>query len=78
MSLGERAAELARRDLPLAVEILREDFTEPSAVGPMRVAQFVANNPDEEIQADVAGFIRRLLVALERSESPDVLPRLYP
>jgi hypothetical protein len=70
---GSGVEDVAERLRPLltdenatrAVEILREDFIEPSALGPMRVAQFIANNPDDEIQADVAGFTRRLLVALE-------------
>jgi hypothetical protein len=44
-----------------ALQILRRDFSEPNGVGPRRVALFMYGTPNEELQADVAGFIRDLL-----------------
>lgn len=68
-NFGSGPAEVASRLAPLldsspasdAAAILRRDFTEPGALGPMRVASFLYGEPDEETQADVAGFIGRLL-----------------
>ena len=36
-----------------------------AAVGPMRVAAFVSGGKDEQLQADVVGFIGQLLVTLQ-------------
>jgi hypothetical protein len=47
-----------------AVAILKRDFSDPEAVGPMRVAAFVTAGRDEELQADVVGFIGQLLAKL--------------
>jgi hypothetical protein len=44
-----------------ALEILFRDFVDPDSLGPSRVAQFQYNEPNPEIQADVAGYIRELL-----------------
>jgi len=44
-----------------AMEHLRADFLNPNAVGPRRVAEFLFGRPDTDTQADVVGFIRRLL-----------------
>ncbi len=44
-----------------ALEILNRDFGSPAAVGPIRVARFIFGRPNEATQADVAGFINRLL-----------------
>ena len=44
-----------------AVRILNEDFREHDGVGPRRVAEFIKGMPDDEIQADVVGFVRQLL-----------------
>jgi len=44
-----------------AIDVLRRDFTDPESVGPMRVAEFLRGVPDDEIQADVAGFVTALL-----------------
>lgn len=44
-----------------ALKVLRRDFVEPGATGPMGVARFVLGRPDVAIQADVAGYVRRLL-----------------
>jgi hypothetical protein len=49
--------EEARR----ALDILRRDFADPESVGPMRVAEFIAGRSDEQIQADVVGFVMTLL-----------------
>jgi len=44
-----------------ALEILRRDFLDPDQVGPTRVAQFLYAGPNEDLQADVVGFVRDLL-----------------
>ena len=44
-----------------AVRFLREDFGDHDSLGPRRVAEFILNRPDDEIQADVVGFVRELL-----------------
>jgi hypothetical protein len=44
-----------------ALEILRRDFSEPDAVGPMRVAAFVTGGKDDVLKADVVGFVAQLL-----------------
>ena len=51
-----------------ALKIIRNNFTEHDATGPMRVAQFLAYRPDDEIQADVVGYARELLQAMDRLE----------
>ncbi len=48
-----------------ALEILRRDFLDAHGPGPRRVAEFLGRGPNEALQADVAGFIRRLLAALD-------------
>lgn len=44
-----------------AISILREDFLDEKALGPVRVALFVTGAEDLEIQADVVGFVSELL-----------------
>jgi len=44
-----------------AIEILRQDFLNIKGTGPIAVAEFLSKGPDEEIQADVVGFIYKLL-----------------
>jgi len=44
-----------------ALQILHRDFSEPNAVGPRRVAAFLYRTPNDDLQADVAGFVRELL-----------------
>jgi hypothetical protein len=44
-----------------ALQILRRDFSDPDGVGPRRVAEFLYRSPNDEMQADVAGFVRELL-----------------
>ena len=48
-------------DAQRAVEVLRADFLDHDSVGPRRVAEFLHGRPDDEVQADVAGFVRALL-----------------
>ena len=47
-----------------AIGILEEDFSKPDSIGPARVARFLSERPDENLQADVAGLVRRLLAAV--------------
>lgn len=49
-----------------AIEILERDFSDPEALGPMRVAQFLSGRADMDLQADVVGFIGQLLKGLRQ------------
>jgi len=44
-----------------AIEIMTRDFVDPDSLGPSRVTQFQYNEPNPDLQADVAGYIRELL-----------------
>ena len=44
-----------------ALAVLRRDFAELDAVGPMRVAAFVTGGRDDELQAEVVNFVAQLL-----------------
>ncbi len=44
-----------------AIEVLRTDFLDHDGVGPRRVAEFLRDGPDDEIQADVVVFVKALL-----------------
>ena len=44
-----------------ALEILNRNFSEPDGVGPSRVARFLYEGSNEDLQADVVGFVRELL-----------------
>ncbi len=44
-----------------ALAIIQQDFTSHDGLGPRRVAQFLANGPADDIQADVAGDALALL-----------------
>ncbi|SHL39869.1 hypothetical protein SAMN02745216_05130 [Desulfatibacillum alkenivorans DSM 16219] len=44
-----------------AIEILIRDFSDMDSVGPSRVAQFLYGGTNENLQADVVGFVRELL-----------------
>ena len=44
-----------------ALALLRRDFLDHNGVGPRRVAAFLTGGPDDAIQADVVGFVSRLL-----------------
>jgi hypothetical protein len=50
-----------------AIEILRGDFTDHDGPGAMRVAEFLAGGPDDNIQADVVGFVGDFLRLYERT-----------
>jgi len=49
-----------------AIGVLRRDFVTHDAVGPRRAAEFIHGAPDDATQADVVGFVTRLLHACER------------
>lgn len=55
--LGDDAAQRA-------LQVLRDDFRDHDGVGPRRVAEFLQGGPEEEIQADVVGFVAALLDAV--------------
>lgn len=44
-----------------AIDVLHNDFLDPNGIGPRRVAEFIQGRPDDDIQADAAGFVRRLI-----------------
>ena len=52
-----------------ALDIIRNDFTDHDGIGPRRVAQFLTNGPDDEIQADVVGYALELLGAMGRLDA---------
>jgi hypothetical protein len=66
---GRGIEEVAARLRPLLHEpeavkvprILKGNFLDPSGPGPVRVAQFLGGSVDEEVQADVVGFMERLI-----------------
>jgi hypothetical protein len=47
--------------LVCTIGVLDRDFTDPEIVGPRRVADFIRGGPDDQIQADVVGFVVDLL-----------------
>ena len=51
-----------------ALDIIRRDFTRHDGVGPTRVALFLRNEPDNEIQADASGLAVRLLSEVDSLE----------
>jgi len=55
---------LSDYDAQRALAVLRRDFLDPEMVGPRRVAAFLTGGPDEALQADVVGFVSRLLSLL--------------
>jgi hypothetical protein len=71
---GSGPRDVADRLLPLlddeeaqsARAILERDFTDPSGVGPRRVAAFVTGGIDDDLQLDVVGFVGQLLAELPR------------
>jgi len=48
-------------DAEEALDILTRDFCEHEGIGPVRVATFIKGARDDAIQADVVGFVGRLL-----------------
>ncbi|WP_434385205.1 hypothetical protein [Melittangium boletus] len=71
---GQGVEDVVQRIQPLlqdphctqALSILRQDFMEHDATGPMRVAHFLEGAPDDAIQADVVGFVRMFLEQVTR------------
>ena len=47
-----------------ALQVLRDDFLDHDGIGPRRVAEFLQGRPDDDIQADVVGFVRALVAAV--------------
>jgi hypothetical protein len=68
-NMGKGVGEIAECLRPLmhdpeagkALRILRGDFLDHGGLGPRRVAEFLQGGPDDDIQADVAGFVKALL-----------------
>lgn len=52
---------LADRAASEAIAIIRRDFFDHNGVGPRRVAEFLTGGRDHAVQADVVGFLRRLV-----------------
>lgn len=50
-----------------ALAILREDFSDLDATGPMRVAAFLEAGAEEALQADVVAFVTAFLAACQES-----------
>lgn len=75
---GTGVRETAQRLLPLrddlevrnALSIIREDFTAHDGLGPMRVAEFLTNGPNDDIQADVVGMAVAFLSEMRRVREP--------
>jgi hypothetical protein len=62
--IGERICGFGdRSEVREAIAVLKRDFRLVDAIGPARVAEFLGG-PDDELQADVAGFVRILLDSL--------------
>lgn len=57
---------LGDTDAQKALGILRRDFLDPEMVGPLRVAAFMTGGRDEDLQADVVGFVSELLAKLAK------------
>jgi hypothetical protein len=65
---GSDVHDVAQRLLPLAttpeaqraISILKRDFLSHDGLGPRRIAEFIEGAPDDDIQADVVGFVREL------------------
>lgn len=47
-----------------AIGILQEDFLDPARTGPSRVARFLLERADDALQAEVSGFVARMLDAM--------------
>jgi len=70
---GEGVEDVASHLRPLltdpeaqrAIDILRNDFSDHDGVGPLRVAEFLHNGPDDATQADVVSFVADLLHRLK-------------
>ena len=65
LSETEEAHVLDEQDTKQALKILQRDFSDPDGIGPRRVAEFLYAGLNEELQADVVGFVRELLVRFD-------------
>ncbi len=52
-------------DASKAISVLRRDFLDHNSVGPRRVAEFLAGEPDDTVQAEVVGYVSALVRGLE-------------
>ncbi len=74
---GVGVDDVAARMLPIlgdaetqkALNVLRNDFTNPNGIGPRAVAEFVTGGVDELLQADVVGFVTQLLAKCRRAST---------
>jgi hypothetical protein len=48
-------------EVKLALNILEDDFSAHDGLGPVQVSQFLTMDKDDDIQADVVGFVRSLI-----------------
>lgn len=65
-AVAERTRQhLAHPQAEKALAILRADYTDPDSLGPMRAAEFLTGGADEDIQADVVGYVEALLRQLD-------------
>jgi hypothetical protein len=58
-------ALLGDADAQKALAILRRDFLDPDLLGARRVAEFLTGGGDDEVQADVVGFVSQLVLQFE-------------
>lgn len=56
---------LGDADTDAALRVLRQDFLVHDGIGPRRAAEFLTGTLDDEIQADVVGFVKALLDACD-------------
>jgi len=56
------------RSAQLAIDYLKEDFQAHDGLGARRVAEFILGAADDEIQADVVGFVKALLSLCSHEE----------
>ena len=71
-NFGRGPQDVARRFGPIAANqkarealgILERDFLDMDAVGPLRAASFLAQDPDDALRADVAAFVGDFLDAV--------------
>ncbi len=49
------------KDTQEALEILKRDFSDPDNIGPLAVAEFLYHGRNDDLQADVVGFVGELL-----------------
>lgn len=54
---------LGEPEVQQALDVLRRDFLGHHGIGPRRIAEFLTGALDDAIQADVVGFVKRLLDA---------------